>query len=125
MITKYFKKLESCFEKYSHIIETYIVNKQIFTKEKGTIDGEVFFTDESKMSFLEAVNTNKKWKEKYSYHYMNSKNSLIFRYDNAKHHRQLKTFPHHKHTSKGVSESDEPKIEKILNEIETHITNKP
>ena len=43
----------------------------------------------------------------------------------TKHHRQLKTFPHHKHTSKGVAECNEPKIEKILNEIEIHITNKP
>jgi len=124
MIAKYFKKLEGSIEKYSHIIEDYILNKQIFTKEKGTIDGEVFFTDESKLDFLEAVNTNKQDKEKYSYHYMNNKNELIFRYDNAKHHRQIKSFPHHKHTSKGVIESSEAKIEKVLNEIENHIINK-
>ena len=124
MIAKYFKKLEGSLEQFSHIIEDYILNKQIFSQEKGTIDGEVFFTDESKMSFLEAVNTNKKEKEKYSYQYMNHENKLIFRYDNAKHHRQLKTFPHHKHTINGVSESSEIKIEYVLNEIESHIINK-
>ncbi len=35
----------------------------------------------------------------YSYQYMDSKNNLIFCYDNAEDHQKLNlsTFPHHKH----------------------------
>ena len=33
----------------------------------------------------------------YSYHYQNSQNELVFRYDNAEHHPEILTFPHHKH----------------------------
>ena len=35
----------------------------------------------------------------YSYQYMDSKNNLLFRYDNTEHHQKLNlpTFPHHKH----------------------------
>ena len=124
MIAKHFKKIEGSLEKYSHIVEDYILNKQTFTQEKGAVDGEVFFNDESKLSFLEVVNTNKQEKEKYSYHYMDNENELIFRYDNAKHYRKIKTFPHHKHTSKGVIGSTEPKIENVLSEIENHVTDK-
>jgi len=49
---------------------------------------------------------------------LNKSNELIFRYDNSEHHKELKTFPHHKHTQDGVSEAQEPNIEVILNEIE-------
>ena len=30
---------------------------------------------------------------------MNERHEVIFRYDDAPHHRNLKTFPHHKHLS--------------------------
>lgn len=121
MIRKYFKKLEKSIENKSHIVEDYILNKQTFTDEKGTIDGEVFFTDESRMSFMEAVNTNKKEKEKYSYHYMDKHKKLIFRYDNAKHHQDISTFPHHKHIANGVEPGCEPNIDDVLSEIETEV----
>lgn len=39
MITKCFKKIERYLEAYGHIVEDYILNKQIFTREKGAIDG--------------------------------------------------------------------------------------
>lgn len=118
MITKYFKTVESYLEDYTHIVEDYIVNKQTFTKEKGTIVGEVFFNNETRMDFLEVINTNKPTKDKYSYHYMNKDNEMIFRYDNAKHFRKIKTFPHHKHTKNGVVENNETNIKEVLSEIE-------
>lgn len=58
-----------------------------------------------------------KEKLKYRYHYMNEANQLIFRYDNANHHPQIKTFPHHKHIKDGVIESSEPHLFNILLEI--------
>ena len=124
MIRKYFKKIEKSLDENNHIIEDYIINKQTFTQEKGTIEGEVFFNENSRMDFMEAVDTSKQEKSRYSYHYMNKENELIFRYDNAKHHRKIKTFPHHKHTKSEVIESKEPNIKEVLHEIEKHITAK-
>lgn len=122
MITKCFKKIERYLEAYGHIVEDYILNKQIFTREKGAIDGEVFFIDESRLDFLEVVNTNKPAKAKYRYHFMDEANKMVFRYDNARHHPELKTFPNHKHTQDGsVFENGEPDIKEILVEIEKHI----
>ncbi len=123
MIAKYFKKVENNLDENSHFIEDFLINKQTFTKEKGTIEGEVFFNDESRMDFMEAVNTSKKGKDKYSYHYMDKEKEMIFRYDNAKHHREIKTFPHHKHTPKGIIESSEPNLNQILGEVEKNIMN--
>jgi len=123
MIAKYFNNLEGLLEGHYHIVEDYILNKQIFTQEKGTIDGEVFFIDESQLDFLEVVNTNKQAKSKYRYHYMDKSNEMIFRYDNAKHHPRIKTFPHHKHImTRAVEGCNEPGIEEVLFEIGKHIS---
>ena len=43
---------------------------------------------------------------------------MQFRYDNAKHHPEIETYPHHKHTPEGIEPSKEPSIEDVLDEIE-------
>jgi len=121
MINKYIKKVENSIEKFDYIIEEKIINSNILTEKSGTIDGEIFFTDSSYLNFMEVIIKSEFKKEKYKYQYMNENNELIFRYDNAKHHKELKTYPHHKHTQEGVFEADEPNIENILNEIEKNI----
>jgi len=53
-------------------------------------------------------------KVKYKYHYMTLEDKLIFRYDNAKHNPEIKTFPHHIHTCNKVSQSKEPELLNVL-----------
>ena len=55
--------------------------------------------------------------DKYRLHYMDRQGALIFRYDNAPHHRELSSFPHHKHTPGNVARSTMPSIKDVLNEI--------
>lgn len=56
-------------------------------------------------------------KLKYRYQYMDAGQTTLFRYDNAPHHREIGTFPHHKHASDEVRESAEPTLRDILLEI--------
>jgi hypothetical protein len=42
---------------------------------------------------------------------------MIFRYDNAPHHRNIATFPHHKHVGNNVSPSREPSLSTVLEEV--------
>ncbi|MCK4662425.1 MAG: hypothetical protein KAT68_06150 [Bacteroidales bacterium] len=53
---------------------------------------------------------------------MNKDKNLIFRYDNAPHHPEIATFPHHKHiienTQKTIIESKETNLSKVLEEIQ-------
>lgn len=55
--------------------------------------------------------------DKYRFHYMSIDGQMIFRYDNAPHHPEVASFPHHKHTSVNVIPSYMPGINDILNEI--------
>jgi menaquinone-dependent protoporphyrinogen IX oxidase len=55
--------------------------------------------------------------DKYRFHYMDKKRRMVFRYDNAPHHPELESHPHHKHTPSGVVPANMPTIERILEEI--------
>lgn len=52
---------------------------------------------------------------------MDPANSLVFRYDNAPHHRELPSFPMHKHLRDKVLEASMPTFKDILEEISTVI----
>ncbi len=54
---------------------------------------------------------------RYAYH-ISKGSELIIRWDNAPHHRQVRTFPHHKHLKEAILESREVVIEDILKELE-------
>jgi len=121
MIEKYFEKQKKNIYKFSHIIENYQLNEKIYSEVRGIIDGELIFINESKLDFAELKDIELKSKIKYHYHYMDCNNNMFFRYDNAKHYNELKTFPHHKHIINEVKESYEPELLAILTEIESLI----
>ncbi|OQX99060.1 MAG: hypothetical protein B6I24_03625 [Bacteroidetes bacterium 4572_128] len=62
-------------------------------------------------------------KIKYKYHYMANDNTMIFRYDNVKHHHNISTFPHHKHIPSKIVPSEEPDLVIILSEINNMLIN--
>jgi hypothetical protein len=64
--------------------------------------------------------------EEYNYSFQWQKNGeLRIRWDNAPHHRELPTFPHHKHvgSNKNVFPSTEITLEEVLNAITDIIQN--
>ncbi|WP_291321007.1 DUF6516 family protein, partial [Desulfonatronospira sp.] len=81
------------------------------------------FFDNSVLHFIEFVNVKSNLEVyKYSYHYQDEKGDLIFRYDMAPHHREILTFPHHKHTMDNlVIASNQPDLAQVLQEIEDMI----
>jgi hypothetical protein len=54
---------------------------------------------------------------RYAFH-ASKGSELVIRWDNAPHHRKIKTFPHHKHVKEEVLESKEVVLEEILGEVE-------
>ena len=60
----------------------------------------------------------------YSFHWQDDKGKLRIRWDNAPYHKNVRTFPHHKLTDKGVEGSHEITLEDVLRVIENKITSK-
>jgi len=56
----------------------------------------------------------------YSFHWQDTDNKLIVRWDNACHHRHIKTYPHHKHIDETVRESFDISLNEVLLYIEQH-----
>ena len=62
-------------------------------------------------------------KRKYSYHWQDADGSLITRWDNSPHYREVASFPHHKHLRNNVVESKERTLKDILKIIRDTIHN--
>ncbi len=62
-------------------------------------------------------------KSKYSYHWQKADGSLILRWDNAPHHREISTFPCHLHDGEKIIPCDRIFIHDVLNEIANRLIN--
>lgn len=90
----------------------------------GLIRADLHFADGSLLHFRELVDVEQSpARLMYSYHYQKGDASLVFRYDDTRHHPELPTFPHHKHEGpeeRAVS-SGPPDLASVLLEIEARI----
>ncbi len=121
MIDNYFELIDRTILDFKAIISSYTILKKSYSEKQGYIKGEILFKNSSQFHFIEVKNTGLKQKIKYRYHYMDKNDRSIFRYDNAYHHRELRTFPHHKHIGDSVQKSHEPELYEILIEIQSFI----
>lgn len=52
--------------------------------------------------------------EAYSYYWLRPDESVIIGWDNAPHHKEVVSFPHHKHLGNRVEPSDERDLKKVM-----------
>ena len=74
---------------------------------------KIVFANES-LLFAREYYDYEQFERHYSFHWQNKGNHMIMRWDNSPHHRDVSTFPHHKHTNNGIAESVELSIREIL-----------
>ena len=98
-------------------IDTHHLKAKSFPSKKVYISGSITFTNGHQLAFTEVLKVGADSKAKYRYQYMDEKQVMIFRYDNAQHHQHLSNFPHHKHTAAQIIASEEPSLRDILLEI--------
>jgi hypothetical protein len=86
----------------------------------GLVQGRVYFWDESFLDLYEVVSTELGYPVRVTYAYaFLHEGRHVFRYDNAPHHPEVVTFPHHKHigTQDRLAPSDQPSLNQVLTEI--------
>lgn len=81
--------------------------------EDEKLIAEVHLTDSSRLYIRERYRKGELIK--YSYHLIRV--GRIIRWDNVPHHKNMKTYPHHKHEDEKVVESEEMDINKVLAEL--------
>jgi hypothetical protein len=88
----------------------------------GLFRGRVFFWDDSFLDLYEVVNTELGYPVRVSYAYTYIREGKrVFRYDNAPHHPEIITYPHHKHIgpSDRLAPTDQPSLSQVLAEAAT------
>jgi hypothetical protein len=87
----------------------------------GLVRCRVFFWDDSYLDFQETVSTELGYPVRihYAYAYLRQ-GQCVFRYDNAPHHPEVATHPHHKHIGleDRLAPADPPTLSQILAEVE-------
>ncbi len=99
-------------EEFSDIIADYSVFEYKRVSSASSLVAKIEFKDRSLLHIKDYLFIN--GKRKYSYHWQNAQGKLIARWDNSPHHRELSTFPHHKHLSENVVVSKERTIKDVL-----------
>jgi len=116
MIEDYFQRVEEILREFPSIRSRVLTHKT-YNDYQGYISGKIVFENGHLLEFAEVVDTEQSTKIKYRYQYMDEKQTLVFRYDNAPHHKTVKSFPHHRHAPGKVTDSKESDLNDILLEI--------
>ncbi len=96
------------------------INRFLIFEEGFYINAEINFINDSKLYVREYLNKNIR---KYSYHWQNSDGNLIVRWDNAPHHKNLTTFPYHKHIENNVLDCKEISLKEVIEYIKNVFDN--
>jgi hypothetical protein len=84
------------------------------TSQVGLVRGDLYFANDSRLHFRELVEFQGDviTRHMYSYHYQDSKQIMVFRYDDTPHYPALPNFPHHKHigSSNEVISAEPPEL---------------
>ena len=123
MINRFAEQIEKTLSSDPVILSTSI--QKHFGPDNKTvyIKGSVVLVDSSvlEIAIFAYRARNSVIVDKYRFHYMDLKERLVFRYDNAPHHREVDSFPHHKHLPDKVIRAGIPSLQNVLNEISAFI----
>ena len=108
-------------EKFSDIVIDYSVSDFRKYGSTSAFVAKVVFTNNSILFIRDYLFLN--GQRKYSYHWQDANGSLILRWDNSPHHKEISTFPHHKHFEEKITESHEYHINDIFKTIYKKIKN--
>ena len=120
LIAEYFQEVEFRL-KNAEIIADKSIDLREFSATEGMLLGKLLFVDGSMLEFMEYLQEENRLK--YRFHLMDKEGNMVLRYDNAPHHKDVSSFPHHKHIPGNISESVDKGIMDVLDEIEILISN--
>ena len=118
VIEKFIEEIDKAIAS-SPIVLSSNIQKHFGPRNTVYLKGNLIFINSSvlEIAIFAAKSPNALVINKYRLHYMNSNKEMIFRYDNASHHPEVSSFPHHKHIQNKVLHANIPSIKDVLNEI--------
>ncbi len=115
MIRDYFDFLKKIANKNPDVVKFRLI-KEFIGVNKGFTRFALEMREGTELHVFEYVDSGFH-KIDYSYHWQNKDKKLIKRWDNAPHHTEIETFPHHVHNGEDIMPSAEPTFAEILEKI--------
>lgn len=115
MIAQYFQFLKTIAGSDPSVKNVRQISERIGVKT-GYTRFALELRDGSELHVFEYVTSSMR-KLDYSYHWQDKEQNLIMRWDNAPHHPEVATHPHHLHHDGTVKPSQEPTLAEILKMI--------
>jgi len=119
-LDQYLSRLQNILYSRQEIIIEHLQATETVPDQKGLVYARLRFWDNSLLEFTESLVEHGVMltKSNYAYHYQDANSELIFRYDNAPHHQEIPTHPHHKYTPNRVEAAEPPHLNDVLREID-------
>ena len=99
------------------IVSELHITKTLVEPDIEMIKANAILTDGSMLYVSEIIGDD--WRD-YSYHWQRD-GRMLRRWDNAPHHKELPSFPHHVHDENSVLSGDDVNLADILSFIETKL----
>lgn len=115
MIKDYFEFIKKVATNNSSVKKVRLI-REFIGVQKGFIRFVIELRDDSELHIFEYVDSSAH-RINYSYHWQDKEKRLITRWDNAPHHPEIGTFPHHVHEGAEVKPSEESTFVEILKQI--------
>lgn len=108
--------MEAILNKYADKIENYEITENLTSENRTLFEARIYFKNKTSLAVFDHIRLKIR---KYSYHWMDNHNTLIIRWDNSPHHKDLENYPHHKHIGETseISSSEEMDLEKVFKNI--------
>ena len=123
MIQRFVDEIEKAIDSHPTVLSS-TLQKQFGPDSKSVyLKSSIIFANLSvlELSIFAFASRHKVMIDKYRYHDMDMRGRLVFRYDNAPHHRELQSFPDHKHLPDKAVAAPAPSLPDVLNEISAAI----
>lgn len=101
-------------------VEVERYREELLTATRANVRIRLRLADNSFLEISEALVVEEgtlRWIS-YRYHWQDAAGRLILRYDDAPHHAEIESFPHHKHIGETVVASQRPALPDLLTEIQ-------
>jgi hypothetical protein len=114
----YFRIIQEIILNAPHVVQSDLSFDEI-SESECYIRGSLSIFGGFELHVAEYVVTEPEFKRlKYRYHLQTSTNELVARWDNATHHPEVETYPHHIHFENGtVGFSPSMDLEQVLNAV--------
>ena len=112
----YFKNLAFLINNHP-FVQNYNVIKERISIDEGFSQISIRLVNDFRFEVFEYYDSIK-GVTKYRYQLLDTKDSLVSRWDNSSHHKQVNTFPHHVHTTSGVEPYQPKPLIELIDDLD-------